>query len=120
MPITIPEAIAEAGDAAAAKARQTRSIGRYMVTAAFAGAFVGVAVVLLLSVTAPLSAAGSPFSKVIGAAVFGVALTLVVFAGAELFTGNNMFMLQGLYAGTVKVGALAGVWVASLIGNLVV
>jgi nitrite transporter NirC len=119
MPITIPEAIAEAGDAAASKARQSRSIGRYLMSAMLAGAYVGVAVVLLLSVTAPLAAAGSPFSKLIGAAVFGVALTLVVFAGAELFTGNNMFMLQGLYAGTVKLGAVAGVWLASLVGNLV-
>lgn len=118
MPNTIPEAISEAGESAALKARQARSIGRYMVSAAFAGAFVGVAVVLLLSVTAPLVAAGSPFAKLIGGLVFGVALTLVVFAGGELFTGNNMFMLQGLFAGAVKVRAVLGVWLASLIGNL--
>jgi nitrite transporter NirC len=118
MPITIPEAIADAGRVAALKARQSRSVGRYMISSAFAGAFVGVAVVLLLSVTAPLAAASSPFAKAIGAAVFGVALTLVVFAGAELFTGNNMFMLQGLYVRSVRVRDVAGVWVSSLIGNL--
>jgi nitrite transporter len=118
MPITIPEAITDAGNAAALKARQSRSIGRYMVSSIFAGAFVGVAVVLLVSVTPPLAAAGSPFGKLVGAAVFGVALTLVVFAGAELFTGNNMFMLQGLYTRAVKVREVAGVWFASLVGNL--
>jgi nitrite transporter NirC len=51
--------------------------------------------------------------------VFGIALTLVVFAGAELFTGNVMYMLQGLSEGTVGVGELTAVWVASLFGNLV-
>jgi nitrite transporter len=119
MPITIPEAIGDAGASAAMKARQARSPGRYLASACFAGAFVGVAVVLLLSVTAPLAAAGSPFGKLVGGAVFGIALTLVVFGGAELFTGNNMFMLQGLYTGAVKARAVAGVWIMSLVGNLV-
>ena len=52
-------------------------------------------------------------------AVFGVALALVVFAGAELFTGNVMYMLQGLRARTVSMADLMAVWVASLVGNLV-
>jgi nitrite transporter NirC len=51
--------------------------------------------------------------------VFGVALTLVVFAGAELFTGNAMVMLQGLVARRVRVRDLFAVWVASLVGNFV-
>jgi nitrite transporter NirC len=50
--------------------------------------------------------------------VFGVALTLVVFAGAELFTGNAMVMLQGLVARRVRPAQLAAVWVASLVGNI--
>lgn len=83
------------------------------------GAFVGIAVVLLLVVKAPLVAAGSQFATFMGAAVFGIALTLVVFAGADLFTGNNMYMIQGVYTGAVRGGALARVWIASLIGNLV-
>jgi nitrite transporter NirC len=84
-----------------------------------AGAYVGVAVVLLISVGAPLVTAASPFSKLIQGAVFGVALTLVVFAGAELFTGNTMTMLQGLVRRDVRIGDLVVVWVSSLIGNLV-
>ena len=87
--------------------------------AAFAGAYVGVAVVLLLSVAGPLAAGKSTATKLVQGSVFGIALTLVVFAGAELFTGNVMYMLQGLMEGTVGVGELAGVWVASLFGNLV-
>src|SRR5205823_11068356 len=84
---------------------------------ALAGAYVGVAVVLLLSVAGPLAAASSPATKLVSGAVFGVALTLVVFAGSELFTGNVMFMLQGLASRTITGVDLAAVWIASLVGN---
>lgn len=119
MPIPVPEALDESAVLAKAKADQVRRLPRYLVNAAFAGAYVGVAVVLLLSVAGPLAAGKSTATKLVQGSVFGIALTLVVFAGAELFTGNVMYMLQGLMEGTVGVGELAGVWVASLFGNLV-
>jgi nitrite transporter NirC len=78
-----------------------------------------VAVVLLVSVGGPFVANKEPSAKLVQGAVFGVALTLVVFAGAELFTGNVMYMLQGLVARTIGVGGLMAVWVASLVGNLI-
>lgn len=118
MPIPIPEALDEAAALARAKAEQVRRPDRYLLSSTFAGAFVGVAVVLMVSVSAPFAADGSPAAKLVQGGVFGVALTLVVFAGAELFTGNAMVMLQGLAAGSVRAGDLAGVWVASLGGNL--
>lgn len=119
MPLSIPEAVTGNGSAAQVKAAQVRSLPRYLALSAAAGAFVGVAVVLLISVSAPLVAAGSPWAKLVQGAVFGVALTLVVFAGAELFTGNVMVMLQGLLNRTTKATDLVAVWVASLFGNLV-
>jgi nitrite transporter NirC len=51
-------------------------------------------------------------------ASFGVALTLVIFAGSELFTGNNLIMTIGILSRTVTAGALGRVWVASFLGNL--
>jgi nitrite transporter NirC len=119
VPIPIPAAIDESAELAGTKAKQVRSLPRYLLSSALAGMYVGVAVVLLLSVSAPLVTASSPFAKLVQGAVFGVALTLVVFAGAELFTGNVMYMLQGVMARTVGVGALLAVWVGSLFGNLV-
>ncbi len=118
MPIPIPDALDEAADLARTKAVQVRRLPRYMAASALAGAFVGVAVVLLVSVAGPMAAADSAATKLVQGAVFGVALTLVVFAGAELFTGNVMYMLQGLYARTVRPLDLAAVWTASLVGNL--
>jgi nitrite transporter len=118
VPTPLPEATEELAAQAASKAAQVRaSLGRYIWLSALAGAFVGVAVVLLLSVSAPLVAASSPMAKLVQGAVFGVALTLVVFAGAELFTGNAMVMLQGLVAKRVRARELGLVWVASLVGN---
>ncbi len=119
MPIPIPDALEEAADLARTKAVQVRRLPRYMASSALAGAFVGVAVVLLASVGGPLASSQSPSTKLVQGAVFGVALTLVVFAGAELFTGNAMYMLQGWRARTVKGFDLMAVWVASLVGNLV-
>lgn len=115
----LPEAFAETSGLAAAKARQSRSPGKYLLSSVLAGAYVGVAVVLLLAVSAPFAAASSPATKLVQGGVFGVALTLIVFAGAELFTGNAMFLLQGLYARTTRWGDLGRVWVLSLFGNLV-
>lgn len=119
MPISVPQALDESAVMAASKVEQVRRLPKYLVNAALAGAFVGVAVVLLLSVAGPLAAGKSPATKLVQGAVFGVALTLVVFAGAELFTGNVMYMLQGLAAGTVGVGGVVAVLVASFFGNLV-
>src|SRR2546426_9229502 len=119
MAISIAETLDEAADLAAAKSAQARNLPRYLLSSALAGAYVGVAVVLLISVGAPLVTARSAFAKLVQGAVFGVALTLVVFAGAELFTGNAMVMLQGLLGKTATLADLAAVWVASLVGNLI-
>ena len=120
MPAPIPEALAAHDTLAATKAEQVRtSLPRYLLSSVLAGAFVGFAVVLLLSTSAPLLAAGSPFAKLVQGAVFGLALTLVLFAGSELFTGNNMVMLQARFRGKVGTGDLAAVWAASLVGNFI-
>ena len=117
MPVPYPEALTDAATQAQDKAQLLRSPARYAALAALAGVYVGVAVVLLASVAGPLAASSSPITKLVQGAVFGVALTLVVFAGAELFTGNNMTMLIGWLRGGVSGGAAVLVNLASLIGN---
>ena len=118
MPIPVPEALDESADLAVTKAAQAQgALPRYLASSALAGVFVGVAVVLLLSVAGPLAASTSPATKLVQGAVFGVALTLVVFAGAELFTGNIMVMVHGVWARRVSAAQLVAVWVASLVGN---
>jgi nitrite transporter len=95
------------------------SLIRYLVLSALAGAYVGLGIVLIFAIGAPLSAAGSPFVKVVMGASFGVALTLVIFMGSELFTGNNMVLTIGVLTGKSKLAQLGSVWFWSYVGNLV-
>jgi nitrite transporter NirC len=117
--LSISDAVGVHSDAARTKAGMARRLPLYVALSMAAGAFVGVAVVLLISVSGPLVAASSPWAKLVQGAVFGVALTLVVFAGAELFTGNVMVMLQGWLGRSVRGVDVAAVGVASLAGNLI-
>ncbi len=48
---------------------------------------------------------------------FGIARSLMVMAGAELFTGNNMVMTAGLLRQTVTMGQTVRLWVVCLLGN---
>ena len=90
----------------------------YFLHSAMAGVYVGFGIILIFAIGAPLSAANSPFTKLVMGASFGVALSLVIFAGSELFTGNNMVMTIGVAKRTVSTKALAAVWILSFIGNL--
>jgi nitrite transporter NirC len=120
MPVPVPAALqAQEEMAVETAAAVRRRMPQFVVSAMLAGAFVGVAVVLLISVTAPMVAAGSSGAKLAEAAVFGIALTLVVFAGGELFTGVVMVMLQGLLRRTVRVTDVLATCAAAWAGNLV-
>jgi nitrite transporter NirC len=118
MPIPIDQALDAQAGLAADKATAARDVPRYLWSSALAGAYVGFAIVLLVSVSAPLVAAGSAAAKLVQGAVFGLALTLVVFAGAELFTGNVMVMLQGWWRRTTRPLQVLAVLIASLVGNI--
>jgi len=119
MPLSIADALDAHEAAAVTKARQARSdLPKYLLTSALAGAYVGIAVLLLLMVSSAFIAGKAPSTKLVQGTVFGIALTLVVFAGAELFTGNVMVMIQGMVRRRVDVVDLVTVWAASLLGNL--
>jgi nitrite transporter NirC len=117
MPIPVPDAVDDSVEQAVVKASAARNGPRYFLASALAGAYIGVAVVLLVCAAGPFAAAGSPAAKLVAGSVFGVALTLVVFAGAELFTGNVMVMLAGLFARRVRMRDVLLVNAGSLIGN---
>lgn len=118
MPISVSAALSEQGQVAATKIADLRNPGRYLVSSMLAGAYIGVAVVLMFSVTGPLLAAASPWTKLIQGLVFGIALTLVVFAGAELSTGNMMTAIQGMATGQGGVAGGIAIILGSFVGNL--
>jgi nitrite transporter len=113
------ETVKIAAAAASTKARMlARSPGQYLVQAMLAGIYVGFGIILIFSIGAPLAAAGSPAVKAVMGASFAVALALVIFAGSELFTGNNMVMTIGSLSGTASWWQTLKIWIASYIGNL--
>jgi nitrite transporter len=107
-----------AGTARAKSFLLRHSPRQYLVLSALAGAYVGLGIVLIFAIGAPLQASGSAATKTVMGASFGIALTLVIFAGSELFTGNNLVMTVGGLSGTVSPGGIATVWGASFAGNL--
>jgi nitrite transporter NirC len=114
------ETVAQAAAAAKTKAGLLRHSPRqYFVLSALAGAYVGLGIVLIFAIGAPLAASGSGAVKAVMGVSFGVALTLVIFAGSELFTGNNLIMTVGALSRTASLSALAKVWAVSFAGNLI-
>jgi nitrite transporter NirC len=112
--------IVAAAEAAKSKAAFLRNnpLG-YMILAAMAGIYVGFGIVLIFAIGAPFIASGSPAAKLAMGASFGIALSLVIIAGSELFTGNNLVMTVGVPRRSATPAGLVGVWVFSFLGNLV-
>ncbi|WP_019535222.1 formate/nitrite transporter family protein [Paenibacillus ginsengihumi] len=100
------------------KEKMNASLPRYVAAAMLAGAYVGFGIILIFSVGAPLMAAGSPLQSMVMGMSFGIALTLVIFAGSELFTGNNMFFTMSTLAGRTTVKETLMNWGLVFAGNL--
>ena len=88
----------------------------YFVMSMMAGSFIGFGG--LLAFTAGGLLAGAPATKIVMGALFGVALSLVVMAGGELFTGNNFVMAAGMLKKTVTLAESLKLWVICWLGNL--
>jgi nitrite transporter NirC len=95
------------------------SLSKFLILSVLAGIYVGFGVMLVFSIGAPFHAAGSPAVKALMGASFAVALSLVIFAGSELFTGNHMFMMVASLAKQVSWKDTWKVLGMSFIGNLV-
>ncbi len=91
----------------------------YLISSALAGAFIGFGVLLAFTAGGLLSAAASPLVKIVMGLSFGIALSLVVMAGAELFTGNNFVMAVGIAKKTVRLRDALLLWAVCWLGNLI-
>lgn len=107
--------------ASAAKAKvellKTNKLG-YFISSMLAGIYVGLGIMLIFTIGGLLSSVNSPATKIVMGLSFGVALSLVIFAGSELFTGNNFIMSVGSLNKTVSWLDTIKVWIVSFIGNL--
>lgn len=92
---------------------------RYVILSMMAGVYVGFGIILIFSIGAPLKAVDAAIVKALMGASFGVALTLVIFAGSELFTGNNMVFTIASLSRKMTWGETVYLWMLCLLGNFI-
>jgi nitrite transporter NirC len=113
------ETIQTLADQAAAKlAAQRRSLVGHMVRSMLAGMYVGVMIVLIFTVGGTLSKESPGAVRLLMGVCFGGALTMVIFAGSELFTGSNLVLTLGVLTRKADARDLASNWIWTWIGNL--
>jgi len=88
----------------------------YFVASMMAGVFVGLCMITILVMAGMMdNFAGL---KILQGISFAAALSLVVFAGAELFTGNVFVMTAGVLLKEIKLRDAIGLCIYCYIGNL--
>jgi formate transporter len=85
--------------------------------AVLAGSFIGLGAEFCTLVITD-TGLGFGLNKLLGGFVFSLGLILVVVAGAELFTGNNLIIMAWV-GGKLTLGRLMRNWVTVYFGNLV-
>jgi formate/nitrite transporter len=90
-----------------------------LVLGVLAGAYIAFGGMLASTVTFDLAArAGTGLTRLVSGAVFSLGLMLVVIAGAELFTGNNL-MVTSAMAGSIGIGRMLQRWALVYAANFV-
>jgi nitrite transporter NirC len=113
------DAIAAIGEQAAVKLKeQRRSLAAHLVRSTLAGMYVGAAIVLIFTIGAFLAKDSPGLVKLVMGVCFGGALTIVIFAGSELFTGSNLVLTIGVLSKRASAKDLASNWIWTWIGNL--
>jgi len=83
-----------------------------------AGMYVGAAIVLIFTIGGNMAKDSPGLVKMTMGICFGGALTIVIFAGSELFTGSNLVLPLGVLSRKTSFGDLASNWIWTWIGNL--
>ncbi len=92
----------------------------YLILSALAGIYLGFGITLIFSIGGPIAAAGgAAYLKLVMGTSFGIALSLVIFAGSELFTGNNMVFVISRLAKRVGIGPIITLFAMCFVGNFI-
>jgi nitrite transporter len=97
---------------------QRRSLTSHLVRSMLAGMYVGAAIVLIFTIGGSITGEAAMFRRLLMGVCFGGALTMVVFAGSELFTGANLVLTLGVLTRQVRLRDLLSNWAWTWVGNL--
>lgn len=95
------------------------SIMRYLLVGALAGFFVGIGILMMILSQEIFSSLSIPVVKIINGFVFTMALSFVMFAGGDLYTGNVIATTVGYYHKKIKFSSVLKLLLFSYIGNLI-
>lgn len=113
----LPPAMAEKAENAGV-AKATLGFWRMLALSVLAGAFIGMGAVFSTTITTGSGDLPYGIAKLIGGLVFCLGLILVIVAGAELFTGNNLIVMAWA-GGKVSTRQLLRNWLIVYVGNFI-
>lgn len=119
-----PKTIAETVSQKVGVGKTTSPWFSVLILGILAGAYIGFGGVLATTVTFDMAAnMGTGFAKFMSGSVFSLGLMLVIIAGAELFTGNNL-MISSVMTKDITFGKMLKRWglvyVANFIGSIII
>ncbi|MGF9965067.1 formate/nitrite transporter family protein [Bacillus rhizoplanae] len=92
---------------------------QYFLRATLAGIYIGFVIVLCFKLGNFFHDAHSPATYLASSMFFGIALILIIYGGAELFTGNTMYFTVSTLRKETTIGDTLRNWGACYVGNLV-
>src|SRR5437588_11787147 len=107
-----------ADQAVAKLAAQRRSLPGHLVRSMLAGMYVGAAIVLIFTIGGTVGKESPGAVRLLMGVCFGGALTTVIMAGSELFTGSNLVLTLGVWTKKATWGDLLSNWGWTYAGNL--
>lgn len=96
-----------------------KSVFKFLVAAALAGFFIGFGALIMSITTMIFKDASFPIVKLVNGFVFSLALSYVMFAGGELFTGIVLIMGFGKLTKNTSLGTVLKVFLFAYIGNFI-
>lgn len=91
----------------------------YFILSMFGGMFIGFAILLTFTIGGLYAKEGSALGPIPMGLAFGMGMSLVLFVGSELFTGNVMIMSIARARKEVSTKDLLSLWVVCYLGNMV-
>ncbi len=112
-----PRTIAEAVASTVGVGKATSPWLSVLVLGILAGSYIGFGGLLSTSVTFDLGAkVGTGLAKLVAGSAFSLGLMLVVIAGAELFTGNNL-MVSSVMTKEIRLSTMSARWALVYVAN---
>ena len=112
-----PKTIAETLSRSVGVGKATSPWISVLVLGVLAGAYIAFGAMLATTVTFDMAGVfGTGFTKFMSGAVFSLGLMLVIIAGAELFTGNNL-MISSVMTGDIRFSKMVRRWGLVYIAN---